>query len=435
MKYIQAEYSSSLNGTVHIPGAKNSSLALLAAACLADDVVTLEGIPRIDDVRIIAGISRDIGMELTQEGSRVIIDPRSIHSAVIDPAKASSYRASYYFAGALLSKFGKVMIGFPGGDDFISRPIDQHIKVFQALGAQVQICHDYYVVEAAELRGADIYFDTLTCGATINAMLAAVRAKGRTQLHNAAVDPEVVDMATFLNRLGARIYGAGTERIRIEGVPYLNGGKHTVIPDRLIAGAFLMAAGLNGGQVTVMDVIPEHLGACLAKLREVGMHVECGENHITAHGTGLLKATRIRAGMYPGFATDLQQPMTALLLQAKGKSIVTDRVFPKRFAHVPQLRRLGAEIELRKESAFIRGGVPLQGGWVHATDVRAGTCLLLAGLTAAGKTCITGVEHIERGYEDIVSSFRSLGAKISMRKLDEASEVSAAASVTSGELS
>jgi UDP-N-acetylglucosamine 1-carboxyvinyltransferase len=418
MKYIQAEYSGPLNGKVHIPGAKNSSLALLAAACLADDIVTLEGIPRIDDVRIIAGISRDIGMELKQEGGQVVIDPRWIHSAVIDPGKASSYRASYYFAGALLSKFGRVTIGFPGGDDFVSRPIDQHVKVFQALGAQVHIFKDYYVVEAAELKGAEIYFDTITSGATINAMLAAVRAKGRTQLHNAAVDPEVVDTATFLNRLGARIYGAGTERIRIEGVSYLNGGTHTVIPDRLIAGAFLMAAGIHGGQVTVMDVIPEHLGACLAKMEEIGMHVECGESHITAYGTNSLKATRIRAGMYPGFATDLQQPMTALLLQAKGKSIITDRVFPKRFAHVPQLRRLGAEIELRQESAIIRGGLPLQGGWVHATDVRAGTCLLLAGLASEGSTCITGVEHIERGYEDVIGSFRSIGAKLSMRELD-----------------
>jgi UDP-N-acetylglucosamine 1-carboxyvinyltransferase len=418
MKYIQAEYSGPLNGKVHIPGAKNSSLALLAAACLADDIVTLEGIPRIDDIRIIAGISRDIGMELKQEGGQVVIDPRWIHSAVIDPGKSSSYRASYYFAGALLSKFGRVTIGFPGGDDFVSRPIDQHFKVFQALGAQVHVFKDYYEVEAAELKGADIYFDTVTCGATINAMLAAVRAIGRTQLYNAAVDPEVVDTANFLNRLGARIYGAGTERIRIEGVPYLNGGTHAVIPDRLIAGAFLMAAGLNGGQVTVMDVIPEHLGACLAKLEEVGVHVECGDNHITAYGTGSLKATRIRAGMYPGFATDLQQPMTALLLQAKGKSIVTDRVFPKRFAHVPQLRRLGAEIELRKESAFIRGGLPLHGGWVHATDVRAGTCLLLAGLAAEGSTCITGVEHIERGYEDVIGSFRSIGAKLSIREMD-----------------
>ncbi|MFD1953028.1 UDP-N-acetylglucosamine 1-carboxyvinyltransferase [Paenibacillus thailandensis] len=418
MKIIQAEYSGPLNGKVHIPGSKNSSLALLAAACLADDIVTLEGIPRIDDVRIIAGISRDIGMELKQEGHQVVIDPRWIHSAVIDPGKASSFRASYYFAGALLSKIGRVTIGFPGGDDFVSRPIDQHIKVFQALGAQVHIHHDYYIVEAAELKGADIYFDTVTCGATINAMLAAVRAKGRTQLHNAAVDPEVVDTANFLNRLGARIYGAGTERIRIEGVSYLNGGMHTVIPDRLIAGAFLMAAGLQGGQVTVKDVIPEHLGACLAKLEEVGMHVECGESHITAYGTGKLKATRIRTGMYPGFATDLQQPMTSLLLHAKGKSIVTERIFPKRFAHVPQLRRLGAEIEQRQESIFIRGGLPLQGGWVHATDVRAGTCLLLAGIAAEGTTFVTGVEHIERGYEDVIGSFRAIGAKLYLRELD-----------------
>jgi UDP-N-acetylglucosamine 1-carboxyvinyltransferase len=418
MKYIQAEYSGPLNGTVQIPGAKNSSLALLAAACLADDIVTLEGIPRIDDVRIIAEICQDIGMEMKMEGGSVTIDPRWIHTAVIDPGKASSYRASYYFAGALLSKFGSVTIGMPGGDNFVSRPIDQHIKAFQALGAQVQIFEDYYVVVASELNGAEIYFDTITSGATINAMLAAVRAKGRTLLCNAAVDPEVVDTANFLNRLGARIYGAGTDRIRIEGVSYLNGGTHTVIPDRLIAGAFLMSAGINGGQVTVMDVIPEHLGSCLYKLQEIGIHIETGENHITAYGSGTLKATRIRTGMYPGFATDLQQPMTALLLQAKGKSIVTERVYPKRFAHVPQLRRLGAEIELRKESAFIRGGLPLQGGWVHATDVRAGTSLLLAGLAAEGNTCITGIEHIERGYEDVIGNFRSIGAKLSIRELD-----------------
>ncbi|TCM96392.1 UDP-N-acetylglucosamine 1-carboxyvinyltransferase [Paenibacillus sp. BK033] len=416
MKYIQTEYSGPLNGKVHIPGAKNSSLALLAAACLADDIVMLEGIPLIDDIRMIEGISQDIGMELKQEGGLMILDPRWIHSAVIDPGKSSSYRASYYFAGALLAKFGRVTIGFPGGDNFVSRPIDQHIKVFQALGAQVHMFQDYYVVDGAELKGADIYFDMVTSGATINAILAASRAKGRTILHNAAVDPEVVDTAAFLNRLGAKIYGAGTNRIRIEGVSYLNGGRHTVIPDRLIAGAFLMAAGMNGGQVTVEDVIPEHLGSCLSKLQEIGLEIECGENHITAYSSGSLRASRIRTGMYPGFATDLQQPMTALLLQAKGKSIITERVYPMRFAHVPQLRRLGAEIELRKESAFIRGGIPLQGGWVHATDVRAGTCLLLAGLAAEGSTNITGVEHIERGYEDVIGSFRAIGAKLSIHE-------------------
>ncbi|MGG1514520.1 UDP-N-acetylglucosamine 1-carboxyvinyltransferase [Paenibacillus oryzisoli] len=419
MKYIQTEYSGPLNGQVRIPGAKNSSLALLAAACLADDCVTLEGIPQIDDIRIIAEIGRDIGMKLQWEEGQVVVDPRWIHSAVIDPGKASSYRASYYFAGALLAKFGKVTIGFPGGDDFVARPIDQHMKVFQALGAKVELHKDYYVVEAAELKGADIFFDTLTSGATINAMLTAVRARGQTRLFNCAVDPEVVDTAAFLNRLGARIYGAGTDHIRIEGVSYLNGGLHTVIPDRLIAGAFLMAAGLHGGQVTVTDVIPEHLGATIAKLEEIGLQVECGETHMTAYGTGQLKAVRVRTGMYPGFATDLQQPLTALLLQAKGKSIVTDRVFPKRFAHVPQLRRLGAEIEVRQESAFIRGGLPLHGGWVHATDVRAGICLVLAGLAAEGTTRITGVEHIERGYEDVVGSFRAIGAGLAIREMDE----------------
>ncbi|MBO7745116.1 UDP-N-acetylglucosamine 1-carboxyvinyltransferase [Paenibacillus sp. MWE-103] len=418
MKYIQVDYSGPLNGTVRIPGSKNSSLALLAAACLADDIVTLNGIPRIEDIRMITAISQDIGLSMEQNGGQVVLDPRWIHSAVIDPSKAAGFRASYYFAGALLSKFGSVTIGFPGGDDFVSRPIDQHFKAFQALGAEVKLFDDHFVVEAAELKGADIYFDTITSGATINAMLAAVRANGRTVLRNAAVDPEVVDTAVLLNRLGARIYGAGTPQIRIEGVPYLQGGTHAVIPDRLIAGAFLMAAGIHGGQVTVQDVIPEHLDACLSKLEEIGMHIERGEQHVTALGTGSLRATRVRTGMYPNFATDLQQPMTALLLQARGKSIITDRVFPKRFAHVPQLRRLGAQIELRRESAFIRGGVPLQGGWVHASDVRAGISLVLAGLAAEGSTYITGVEHVERGYEDAIANFRDIGASLSMRELD-----------------
>jgi UDP-N-acetylglucosamine 1-carboxyvinyltransferase len=418
LKIIQTELSGPLNGTVHIPGAKNSSLAILAAACLADDIVKLDGIPSIEDVRVIADISRDIGMGFRQEKGQVIIDPRWIHSATIDPGKACHYRASYYFAGALLAKFGKVTIGFPGGDDFHARPIDQHMKAFRALGAQIQLFNDYYIVEASELIGATIYFDTITSGATINAMLAAVRAQGVTRLHNAAMDPEVVDTASFLNLLGARIFGAGTDSIRIEGVPYLNGGTYSIIPDRLIAGAFLMAAGLRGGRITVKDVIPEHMGTCLAKLEEVGLQVECGDNHITAYGTGRLRATRVRTGMYPGFATDLQQPMTALLLHAGGKSIVTDRIYPKRFAHVPQLRRLGAEIELRKESAFISGGRPLQGGWVHATDVRAGTCLIMAGLTAEGRTNITGIEHIERGYEDVIGCFKSIGAKLSMVEMD-----------------
>ncbi len=406
-----------LNGCVHIPGSKNSSLALLAAASLADGLVTLEGIPDIDDVKLIAQIGKDIGLTITRLPSgELVLDPRYIHSAIIDPGKASAYRASYYFAGALLAKFGRVTVGFPGGDNFVSRPIDQHMKAFQALGATVEFRDDHYIVEAKALRGADIYFDTVTSGATVNAILAAVRAQGRTNLYHAAVDPEVVDTAAFLNGLGARIYGAGTDRIRIEGVPYLDGGRHTVIPDRLVAGAFLMSAGITGGTVTVKDVIPEHLGACIAKLSEAGLEMEWDESSITARRTGQIRATRVRATMYPGFATDLQQPMTALLTQAKGRSIVTERVYPNRFNHVPQLRRMGAEIEVRGESAFIQGGRPLMGDWVHATDVRAGTCLVLAGLVAEGCTRITGVEHLERGYEDVIGSFRALGAKLSLHE-------------------
>jgi UDP-N-acetylglucosamine 1-carboxyvinyltransferase len=351
----------------------------------------------------------------------LVIDPRFIHSAIIDPGKASSYRASYYFAGALLAKFGRVSIGFPCGDDFKSRPIDQHIKAFHAMGAKTVMYEDYYTVEAEELKGADIYFDTITCGATINSMLAAVRAKGRTNLYHAAVDPEVVDTAALLTQLGARIYGAGTSTIRIEGVPYLNGGIHSVIPDRLIAGSFLMAPGITGGRVTVENVIPEHLKSCLAKLKEVGLGIEVGETSITTYRTHTVKATRIRTSMYPGFATDLQQPMTALLLMARGKSIVTEKIFPDRFSHIPQLRRLGADIEMRGSSAFIKGGRSLAGDWVHATDVRAGTCLVLAGLAAEGSTSITGVEHLERGYENMIGCLRSLGANITLEELSSSS--------------
>ncbi|TDF99812.1 UDP-N-acetylglucosamine 1-carboxyvinyltransferase [Paenibacillus piri] len=417
MDYIQIQSSGPLNGAVTIQGSKNSSLALLAATCLADATVLLEGIPNIYDFRVIRQIGKDIGLNMERLPSgHILLDPRYIHSAVIDPGKASAYRASYYFIGALLAKFGKVTVGFPGGDDFVSRPIDQHFKVFRALGAEVTVFNDYYVVEAKQLLGADIYFDMITSGATINAMLAAARAEGRTRLYNAAMDPEVVDTANFLNQLGAKIVGAGTDQIRIEGVPFLSGGSYSVIPDRLIAGAFLMAAGINGGSITVHNVIPEHMGSCMAKLREIGIELERSDQSLTAHSTGRLRATRIRTGMYPGFATDLQQPFTALLLKAQGKSIVTERVYPKRFNHIQQLKRLGADIEVRKESAFIRGGVPLQGNWVHATDVRAGTSLLLAGLAAEGATRITGVEHIERGYDDAIGMFRSLGVDISLRK-------------------
>ncbi|GFN29898.1 UDP-N-acetylglucosamine 1-carboxyvinyltransferase [Paenibacillus xylaniclasticus] len=425
MRAIKVERSGPLSGSVHIPGSKNSSLALLAAACLADEPVKLIGIPDIADIRVISDIGQRIGLRITREpNGSLIVDPTAIHSTALDAGQSSSFRSAYYFIGGLLAKFGKVTVGYPGGDDFVSRPMDQHVKALTMMGATYSYTESSYSVEAKQLTGASIYFDVITCGATINAMLAAVLAKGTTTLLNAARDPEVTDTANLLNRMGARITGAGTDCIRIEGVASLSGCTYTVIPDRLIAGAFLMAAGAAGGSVTVQDVIPEHLSSCLAKLREIGLDIEINDHSITAHSTGILRAVRVRTAMYPGFATDLQQPLTALLTMAQGKSIIGERVYPGRFNHVPQLIRMGADIKVRSGVASIRGGIPLRGTLVHASDVRAGTCLILAGLRAEGITTIAGIQHIERGYEDVIGLFSSLGAKITMLDLDESLPIS-----------
>ncbi|MBM7563584.1 UDP-N-acetylglucosamine 1-carboxyvinyltransferase [Paenibacillus sacheonensis] len=420
MRAIKVERSAPLQGSVTIPGSKNSALALLAATCLADEPVTLHGIPEIADLRVIYELGSEIGLKFERPAKgTVIIDPRSIGGTALDPAKSSSFRAAYYFVGALLAKFGTVSVGYPGGDDFVSRPMDQHIKALKHMGASFSFFDRHYTVEAAELRGAVVYFDMITSGATINAMLAAVLAKGTTVLMNAARDPEVTDTANLLNRMGARIVGAGTDHIRIEGVKSLSGCEYTVIPDRLIAGAFLMAAGATGGTITVRDVIPEHLSSCMFKLREIGMEIEADGHSITAHAAGPLRATRVRTAMYPGFATDLQQPLTALLTQAQGKSIIGERIYPARFNHVHQLNRMGASIKVRSGVAFVHGGLPLRGSLVHASDVRAGICLILAGLCAEGTTTIAGVQHIDRGYEDAVGAFRSLGANIELHDSDE----------------
>ncbi|MBC5637793.1 UDP-N-acetylglucosamine 1-carboxyvinyltransferase [Ornithinibacillus sp. BX22] len=413
MQAIRVDYSPTINGVVQIPGSKNSSLALLAAACLSDETIILEGIPNIADFRVIREMGEEVGLKIKREiTGDISIDPRFISATDFNPKKSSSFRTAYYFVGALLAKYGKVSVGYPGGDDFVSRPIDQHIKALEMLGATFTYYQDYYVVEAKELRGATIYFDTITSGATINAMLTAVRAKGETVLLNAARDPEVIDTAIFLNKLGANISGAGTDTIRITGVNHLKGGIHRVIPDRLIAGSFLIGAGVAGGSVTVTNVIPEHLGSCLTKLQEIGIEIEVKENAITAHSTGKLRASRIRTGMYPGFPTDLQQPMTTLLTQATGKSIIAEKIYPNRFKHVGQLRKMGADIRVRSGVAFVKGKSNLKGAIVTTSDIRAGISLILAGMVAEGTTFITGVDHIERGYEDVVEAFQSLGVYI-----------------------
>lgn len=418
MKYIEIIGGNPLVGTIKIPGSKNSSLALMVAACLTDEPVTLSGIPNIYDVLAIEEIMKGIGITLHRvPNGDIVINSSSLFSGELDMNLTSTYRASYYFIGALLARCGKVSIGYPGGDDFVSRPIDQHVKFLEALGAKVTFCEGYYTVEATRLHGADIFFDVITSGATMNAILAACLASGTTILRNAATDPEVVDTANLLNQMGARIRGAGTSRIRIEGVEKLSGCAYQVIPDRLIAGAFLAAAGATRGSVTVDGVIPEHLSSCISKLQEIGLEVTVGEQSIHVDGDVTLKAARIRTAMYPGFATDLQQPFTAMLLRAAGRSIINDKVYPKRFSHIDQLRRMGASIEVRGASAFIQGGTPIHGDWVHATDIRAGVCLLIAGLMAEGTTRLTGVEHIERGYADAIQSFCQLGARIQLREI------------------
>lgn len=418
MRYLEVKECKRLEGKITAPGAKNSSLGLIAACCLCDSKVVLRNIPDILDLKAIYEIADGIGLKIINTGEYMLVDPTAINNSEIDIKKSSMFRASYYFIGSLLNKFKKVSLGYPGGDDFGSRPIDQHIKGFKAMGAEINFHKDYYTIEADELTGADIYFDVITSGATINLMLAAVKAKGRTILRNAARDPEVVDIAIFLNKMGAKIKGAGMNTIVIDGVEHLDGCDHTVIPDRLIAGAFLMAAGITGGTVTVEDIIPEHLDSCIAKLAETGIDFEIGENYITAHGPKELVEINVKTGMYPEFGTDFQQPLTAILTIASGNSKVIDPIWPGRFGHCVQLNRMGADIIVKEGSAVIPGRRHLKGAWVHASDVRAGICLILAGLAAEGTTYITGVEHIERGYADIVDAFNALGASIKMHDND-----------------
>lgn len=423
MRWLEINHSKPLEGKISIPGSKNSSLALLAACCLAEEPVVLHNIPNITDIGAVCRILAEIGAKVSIVDNTYTIDPRGICSSEISSGLSSAFRAAYYFIGALLAKKKKVTIGYPGGDNFVSRPIDQHVKGLKALGASVCCHEEYYTVEADSLSGSEIFFDTLTCGATINIMLAAVLAKGKTTLYNCAKDPEIVDTAVLLNKMGARVYGAGTDTIRIHGVSQLGGCEHSAAPDRLIAGAYFMAAGVTGGAITVDDVIPEHLYGCMDKLTEIGMSFEVFDSSIKVYPGKRIKAARIRTGKYPVFESDFQQPVTVLLLKALGRSVISDRIYPNRFNHIEQLNRMGADISVKNGIARINSHKQLTGAWVHAGDIRAGISLVLAGLMAEGPTRITGVEHIERGYEDAVRDFGILGADIRMCTGDRAFEV------------
>ncbi|MBA4536614.1 UDP-N-acetylglucosamine 1-carboxyvinyltransferase [Bacillus aquiflavi] len=407
----------SLKGTVRISGAKNSAVALIPATILADSPVTIEGLPEISDVGILKNLLEEIGGKVQLSDGEMTVDPTSIISMPLPNGKVKKLRASYYLMGAMLGRFKKAVIGLPGGCHLGPRPIDQHIKGFEALGASVTNEQGAIYLRADELRGARIYLDVVSVGATINIMLAAVRAKGRTIIENAAKEPEIIDVATLLTNMGAKIKGAGTDIIRIDGVDVLHGCRHTIIPDRIEAGTYMILAAAVGEGILIDNVIPQHLESLIAKLREMGVRVETSDDEIFITSSNKLTAVDIKTLVYPGFPTDLQQPFTALLTKAAGSSVVTDTIYGARFKHIDELRRMNADIKVEGRSAIINGPIKLQGAKVKASDLRAGAALVIAGLIAEGITEVTGIEHIDRGYSHIVEKLNGLGATIWREKL------------------
>lgn len=405
-----------LHGEVTLSGAKNSTVALIPAAILAESPVVLEGVPDIQDVRSLIAILHDFNVAATFDHGQLRIDPTQMVNVPMPEGKIQSLRASYYFMGALLAKYGTATVGLPGGCSIGPRPIDLHIKGFEALGAEVETRFGAIGLDAPNgLVANDIYLDVVSVGATINIMLAAVRAKGETIIDNAAREPEIIDVATLLNKMGAKIRGVGTSTIRIEGVDSLHGVTHQIIPDRIEAGTYLTAAAAIGTGVTVNNVIAEHIDGLLAKMGEMGVKMDVYPDSIYVHPAAEhLKMVNIKTMPYPGFATDLQQPITPLLLKAEGHGMIRDTIYPKRVKHVPELQRMGAEIEVHHDDIHIKGPNTLHGAEVTASDLRAGACLVNAALMAEGQTILYGAEHILRGYDHIADKFNALGGDIQL---------------------
>lgn len=403
-----------LAGTVTISGAKNSAVALIPAALLADGPVVIENLPRIQDVDIYHELLKEMGADVLFEEDWMEIDGRDMKLMLMPNGRIKKLRASYYLWGALLAKFGEAQVGLPGGCDLGPRPIDLHIKGFEAMGAEVENKNGVMTIRARDgkLRGARIYLDLVSVGATINIMLAAAKADGVTVIENAAREPEIVDVATLLNNMGANIKGAGTDVIRIRGVERLRGCRHTIIPDRIEAGTYMIAAAATNGNVMVENVIPKHLESVTAKLREIGVEVTEMDDAIQVIGKETYRSIDVKTSPYPGFPTDLQQPITTLLTLAKGSSIVTDNIYSSRFRHVDELRRMGASLKVEGRSAVIEGGSRLNGAKVVASDLRAGAALFIAGLATSGTTELEGLEHIDRGYENLVGKLQALGAEV-----------------------
>lgn len=411
---IKIEGGHALKGTVRISGSKNATVALIPAAILANGPVTIVGVPNISDVESLAVLLRDLGVDVCFKAQdHIIIDPTHMQNRPMTQDAVQKLRASYYFMGALLGKYGRVEMKMPGGCYLGPRPIDLHLKGFEALGATVNYEHGAYIIEAKELVGTKIFLDISSVGATLNVMMAAVYAKGRTIIENAAKEPEIIDVATLLNKMGAQIRGVGTNVITIDGVETLGGCFHEIISDRIEAATYIVLAAAAAEEMTVENIIPQHLESLLSKLEEIGVEMKVDIDKVTIKGRNPhLKATDIKTLPYPGFATDIQQPLTALLTQAEGQSIVTETIYTERFKHCHELNKMGANINVMVPSSFINGPTRLSGAEVVATDLRCGACLVIAGLIADGITEISEIYHIDRGYENLDGKLSALGAKI-----------------------
>jgi len=402
-----------LHGEISISGAKNSAVGIIPAAILSDSKCVIKNLPDIDDVRYLKELLLQLGAKVNASScGELEIDSNSIKSYKVNYDIAKKMRASYYFIGALLGKFRKAEVPFPGGCDIGIRPIDQHIKGFEALGAKIKVEHGVIKARAAELVGAPIYMDVVSVGATINIILAACKAKGTTIIENAAKEPYIVDIANLLNAMGANIKGAGTDVIKIKGVEHLGGCEHSIIPDMMEAGTYMIAAAATQGDVLIKNVIPTHLESVSAKLREMGIEIEENEDSIRVRTVARPKAVNIKTIPYPGFPTDLQQPMSVLLSIAEGTGIITESIWEGRFKHVDELKRMGANIKVEGRVAIIEGIHKLSGSPVHCTDLRAGAAMVIAGLAAEGETEISNLRHIDRGYENLVDKLKSVGADI-----------------------
>ncbi len=404
-----------LKGEVRIGGAKNSVLPIIAASLLADGQSTIEDIPYLNDVRVMCDLLVSLGTSIDVSNTKTClrVDPRNINNPIAPYDLVNKLRASFLIMGPLLTRIGWAKIPLPGGCAIGSRPVDLHIKGLLAMGAEITQGHGFIEARTSgKLKGSKIYLDFPSVGATENIMMAAALADGQTIIENAAIEPEIVDLATYLTTMGADVKGAGTDTIRINGVTSLNGANHAVIPDRIEAGTFMVAAAITGGDVKVNNVVPDHLKPVTAKLREAGIEVSEELSSIHVKADRHIKAVDIKTHPYPGFPTDMQAQMTALMSKAEGTSMVIETIFENRFMHINELKRMGANIKIEGRSAIIEGAPSLMGAQVKATDLRAGAALILAGLAADGVTEITDIEHIERGYVEIDRKLQSLGAKI-----------------------